>query len=149
MAHETAWIYAANLYKKASLLLCRDSSGSVSPSFLHHIMAFGIERRNIPHDGIYRDEFVRYQSHLCPFFLISAQALFSLRFLRMSFWYEIENHKSPETEQAQNGWHWFGKGHLTDPLFFSKWFLTKSVRYYMYIINRGKHRVVINGNKCR
>ena len=49
-------------------------------------MAFGIERRNIPHDNTDRDEFVRCLFHLGPFFLISASALFSLRFLRMSFW---------------------------------------------------------------
>jgi len=36
--------------------------------FLHHIMSYGIERRNIPHDDTDRDEFVRYLSHLGPFF---------------------------------------------------------------------------------
>ena len=50
-------------------------------------MALGIERRNIPHDDTDRDEFVRHQSRLGPFFLISASALFSLRLLRMSFWW--------------------------------------------------------------
>ena len=75
----------ANLYKKSSFPSYQNNSGSVSPGFLHHIMAFGIERRNIIQDNTDRDKFVRRRPHLGPFFLISAQALFSLRLLRMSF----------------------------------------------------------------
>jgi len=43
MARETAWIYAANLFKKASFPSCRDNSGSVSPGFLHHVIALNVK----------------------------------------------------------------------------------------------------------
>ena len=69
-------IYSRNLHFPPAET---DNSGSVSPDFFHYIMAFGIERRNTLPYNIDRDKFVRCQSHLCPFFLISAQAIFFSR----------------------------------------------------------------------
>ena len=44
--------------------------------FFHPIMAFGIERRDTPHDDICRDKFSRRLSHLGPFFNIGTGAIF-------------------------------------------------------------------------
>ncbi|MBW2164176.1 MAG: hypothetical protein JRF43_06990 [Deltaproteobacteria bacterium] len=46
----------ANLFKERFISLIPKQSKLDPPDFLHYIMALGIERRNLPHDGIYRDD---------------------------------------------------------------------------------------------
>ena len=56
-------------------LILRQSRFGVT-GFSPLIMAFGIERRNIPHYDTDRDEFSRRLSHLSPFFNIGTGTIF-------------------------------------------------------------------------
>jgi hypothetical protein len=63
----------------------------VSPGFLYHIRAYGIEWRNIFHDDTDRDEFISRLPHpvsLAPD--IGTGAVF-LEALKISFTYAVEN----------------------------------------------------------